>query len=689
MFKVLSRPFIAPSLLAMAIGCAPAQAQTPAEPAAKTIEPGVDASIKPGDDFFAFANGAWLKANDIPAGKPRLIVRDELATLTRAQVVKLVDDASTAPAGSTGRKVADFRAAWLNEAAIEAKGTTPIKPMLDRIDRVNDKRALTKLLGSGVRADADPMNLAVYRSAHLIGLAVQPSIHGEKNYAAFLLQGGLGLPSREHYLSADPAMRAARTRYQEAIASVLMTAGFDHAPSASQRAEAVMALETAIAQSHATHEVSDNERNADNQWTRADFARQAPGMDWPEFFAAAGVARQVSFVAWQPSAMKGAAALIGSQPLQTWKDYLRVRVIATYADVLPHAFADQALALRGEGAVGQRQAPRAERATDVTLLAMSEAIGNLYAERHFTAAHKARVQTILANVNAAFSRRVEAVTWMSAESKAVALAKLKAMYFGLGYPEKWKGMSDLAMDPTDAVGNVQRLSERQYRQTLSRLGKPVDHTEWSIAPQLIGGVLMFQQNSYNFSAALMQLSKFDLAASDAANYGAIGAIIGHEMSHTVDTLGAEYEVNGRARRWWTPEDIARHMAASAPLASQYNGYQPLPDVAVNGKQTLNENTADLCGLNSAFDAYRATLGDKVHDKAYVHQQDRQFFIAFARSWRGKYREEALRKQLATDNHAPENYRIATVRNLDAWYEAFNVLPGQQLYLEPAARVRIW
>ncbi len=693
-----ARASIAPGLLAAvfagALACGAAltvQAQVAAAQTAKAGEPGVDAGIKPGDDFFAYANGGWLKATEIPAGKERWNGRDEIAELTRRQVLQLLDDAAAAPAGSTARKVADFRAAWLNETAIEAKGIAPLKPMLERIDRVRDKAALTRLLGSGLRADVDPMNLGVYDSAHLLGLAVQASIHGEKTYVVFLVQGGLGLPSRELYVGTEPAAQALRARYQEAVGSVLALAAPGTGPdraAAAQRAEAVMALETAIAQSHATAEASDNELNANNLWTRADFASQAPGMDWPAFFAAAGLAKQQTFVAWQPSAVKGAAALVAAQPLQAWKDYLRVRLIAAYADVLPRAFSAQAPALRGVAATAAPQSPRTQRATELTQSALGDAIGRMYAERHFPVAQKARVQAIVANVVTAFDRRLDAVTWMSPASKAIARAKLKALYFGIGYPEKWQDYSDLAVDAADAVGNQRRIADRNYRRSLARLGKPVDRTEWVVAPQWAGAVLLFQQNSYNFTAALLQAPKFDAAASDAMNYGAIGAIAGHEVSHFIDTLGAEYGVDGQRRRWWTPEDVARFETAYTPLVNQVSGYRPFPDLTVNGKLTLTENIADLGGLAAAFDAYRATLGPKAADKDYVRQQDRQFFIGFARSWRSMYRDEALKKQLAND-HAPENYRIATVRNIDAWYDAFDVQPGQKLYLEPAARVRIW
>jgi putative endopeptidase len=416
-------------------------------------------------------------------------------------------------------------------------------------------------------------------------------------------------------------------------------------------------------------------------------------MDWSAFFAAAGLAKQRDFVAWQPSAVKGVAALVASQPLQAWKDYLRFHAVHSHADVLPRAFAEQALALKAAAAAGASPpGARAQRALDATQSAMSNALGRMYVQRYFPAEQKARVQAIAANVIAAFSQRVEAVTWMSPATKTLALAKLKTVNFGIGYPDQWPedgpDDSDLVVNPADALGNLQRIEDRNYRQALARLGQRVDKTAWSIPAQRPGAVLLFHQNAYNFAAALLQPPKFDPAASDAANYGAIGAIVGHELSHIVDTLGAEYGADGRMRRWWTAEDLSRFQASTEALVNQFSGYQAFADLSVNGKLTLTENLADLGGLAAAFDAYRRML-DKAGDKGDVRQQDRQFFIGFARAWRSKSSEQAMRAQIATDGHAPERYRIATVRNIDAWYDAFDVQPGQRLYLEPKARVRIW
>jgi putative endopeptidase len=668
-----------------------AQAQAAASASASARDAAVDARVHPGDDFFTYANGGWLGATEIPAGKGKWSAGAEIAEQVQRQVVTLLDDAAAAPRGSDARKVADFRAAWLNRAAIEARGMAPIKPLLQRIDHIRDRAGLARHLGSTMPADVDPLNQGVYDSAHLLGLAVQQGNRGEKTQLAYLLQGGLGLPDRDDYLGADPRLQTQRAQYQDAIADVLarLAQGRDgQATAMARRAEAAMALETAIARSHATRQASADDGNADTRWTLADFARQAPGMDWSAFFAAAGLAGQPAFVVWQPTAVTGAAALVAQQPLQAWKDYLRLRVVADHADVLPQAWSDLALRLRGAVAGAAPADAPGQRALAATQKAMSPAIGRMYAERHFPPAHKARVQAIVKSVIAAYIQRVEAVAWMQPATRATALAKLRGLYFGVGYPERWQDDAGLVIDPADAVGNLHRVARHNHRRAVARLGQAVDSSDWFVAPQWPGAALVFQLNAYNFAAALLQVPKFDASASDASNYGAIGAIAGHEISHFIDTLGADYEADGRQRRWWTADDLARYQAATEPLVRQFAAYRPRPDVAVDGQLGLTENLADLGGLVAAFDAYRATLGSAVNGPAQVREQDRQFFIGYARAWRAKYRDTALAAQAASD-HAPEIYRVWTVRNVDAWYDAFDVKPGHRLYLDPAARVRIW
>jgi putative endopeptidase len=651
------------------------------------LERTVDPMVVPGDDFFGYANGAWLKATTVPAGTERWGARQEIAATTGRRITALLEEARSAPQGSLARKVADFRAAYMDTATIETKGLAALQPLLDRIDRVRDRAGLVRFLGSELRADVDPLNWGIYRSSGLLGLAVTEGNNGEPTYVAYLVQGGLGLRDRDHYLDPDPAKAAVRAKYRLYVERMLDLAGLDRA---AERAARVIELETAIARSHGTREASARDQNADNRWTRDDFAHRAPGMDWGAYFAAAGMGHQQEFIAWQPSAVTGMAALVGSHSMAGWKDYLRFHVLDRYADLLPRSLANETLALRA--AVGMTPAPdtpRADRALAATETAMGEALGRMYSERYFSAPQKARVRRIVTEVTAAFIRRVEAADWMTPATKAVALEKLRSLYVGIGYPERWQDWSDLTVDPRDAFGNVRRAEERTFRQTVGRLGTPVDRTAWQMLPQMPGAILVFQLNAYDFSAALLQAPKFDSAASDAAAYGAIGAIIGHDVSHFVDALGADYELSGRARRWWTPEDSVRYDALTQRVDDQYAAYRPMVDAAIDGRRTRVENVADLAGLAAAFDAYRASLGTRASDRAEVRRMDREFFLAFAQGWRSKLTERGLRVQLATDNHAPDRYRVATVRNLDAWYAAFDVTPGQALYLPPEARVRVW
>jgi putative endopeptidase len=665
------------SLFLWPLSATEVRAQAPQGRASSSLESTVDIHIKPGDDFFAYANGAWLRAAVIPAGRDRWAVRDEISELTRNQIAALLDGASLPQ--SLARKLFDFRSAFLNQSAIDKKGLASLAPMLSRIDRAGDKLALTRLLGSTMHADVDPLNLGVYASSSVLGLSVEHSIHGEKTYSAFLVQGGLGLGNRDRYLSMDSRAVEQRRRYRQYVARMLTLARFDRA---NQRADSVLALETAIAETQATSEAMAVDRNADNRWSRADFARQAPGMSWDAFFDAAGLGPQPVVVAWQPSPVKGLAALVAARPLESWKDYLRFHAIDEYADVLPRAFAEAAVAMHGD------QRTRDQRALAITQSAMADAIGQLYASRYFSPAQKARVGRIIANVTTAFRAHVAHASWLSPESRKVALAKIDRLYVGIGYPEAWENWSDLRIDANDAFGNVQRVIDRNYRHALARLAKPYDPHEWVMSPQTAGAVLVFQQNAYTFSAALLQPPKYDSTASDAAAYGAIGAIIGHDVSHFVDVLGADYQPDGQMRRWWTASDSAKFDVAAEPLVRQFSNYEPLPGVHVNGRLTRTENVADLAGLTAAFEAYRTSLGAKASDKDYVHREDREFFIAFAQAFGAKMNEAAMRAQLATD-HAPEQYRFDTVRNLDAWYEAFDVVPGQRLYVEPRARVRVW
>lgn len=650
--------------------------------------PGTNSSIHPGEDFFAFANGEWLRATDVPAGNARWTARHEIADATRRQVQDILAEAASAPRETLARQVGDFLAAYSDERAVEARGLSALRPLLRDIGGLRDKRALARLLGREMRADVDPLNWERFNSAHPLGLSVEPGNQAEKLHVAYLTQGGLGLAGREPYLSADAQSTSLRSRYLSYIAQMLGRAGFDRP---AQRAAGVLAFEVALARTHATAEESANEANATNRWAQDRFAAMAPGVDWVAYFSAAGLSKQPEFVVWQPTAIRGFATLVAEQPLRSWQDYLRFRALDRYAEVLPKAFAAQHRSFHAAaGSSGTTPtAPRAQRAAEVTQEAMSSAIARLYVEKHFPAETKARVQTITAHVVAAFRKRVQDAAWLTPASRGHALDKLDRVYFGVGYPERWPDYSTLAVRADDAVGNLRRLERWTYRNALTRLGTPADLKEWWLAAHHPGGLLNFHQNAYNFSAALLQPPKFDASASDAAQYGSIGAIVGHELSHFVDTLGADHDSQGRKRRWWSQADLAGYHAATTPLIEQFAGYRPLEGAAIDGSRTLVENVADLAGLAAAFDAYRASLGAAPVGAEQLRQMDRDFFIAFARSWRAKYHDDGLRSYLGTDHHAPERFRVWTVRNIDAWYDAFEVRPGHALYLEPRARIRIW
>jgi endothelin-converting enzyme/putative endopeptidase len=649
---------------------------------------GLDFSIKPGDDFDGYANGGWDRTTDIPADKSRWGISSELAETIKQQVTQLVaQDAAARPGGSDAHKASDYYKAWLDEAAIAQRGLAPLQPLLAGIDAIQDKAQLTRHLGAGLRADVDPLNATVFSTSNLLGLWVAQGFHDEKHYTGYLMQGGLGLPDRDFYVSATPPMLALKAKYQAYVAAMLAQAGLDRAE---QRAESVLALETAIAKTHATRDESADILKADNPWRQGDFARKAPGMDWTAFFGAAGLAGQKQFIVWHPGAVKGEAALVGKEPLEVWKDYLRFHAINRHAAVLPKAFSDLAFGFYGTALSGiPQQRPRVQRALDAVNGALPDAVGQLYVEKYFPPEAKAKVQAMVANVVQAFDARIQALSWMAPATKRQARAKLKTLYVGVGYPDKWQSYATLVVDPNDAFGNQERVSAWNYQRALAKLGQAVDPTEWCMAPQVVNAVNMPMQNALNFPAAILQPPFFDPKAPDAANYGAIGATIGHEISHSFDNQGAQFDAKGRLRNWWTPKDQAHFEAASKALVAQYNGYKPFADLSVNGQLTLGENIADLAGLGATFDAYRHALGGKAQDSAYQREQDRLFFTAYAQSWRTKTRENTQRMLVTTDEHAPERYRIATVRNLDAWYQAFDVQPGQALYLEPKARVRVW
>jgi putative endopeptidase len=672
--------------VAVAIAAAPA----PSVPASVGLDlAGIDRSVAPGADFFAYANGTWMKTTEIPADRATYGVGAAVAELTNQRTNELIQQAAgaNAPAGSEMRKIGDYYASYMDEAGIEAKGLAPLRPELDRINAIADRRALARVLGATLRADVDVLNATNLYTDNLFGLWVAQDLDEPTRYVPFILQGGLDMPDRVYYLDPSPRMTELRATYRAHIASVLSLA---HVPDAQARAARIFDLEHEMAQVHGTREDAADVKKGNNHWTRKQFDTAAPGLDWSEFFTAAGLARQEDFVVWQPSALTGLSALVASEPLETWKDYLVFHAIEHRASLLPKAFGDEAFAFHGTVLAGTpARRERWKQAVDATSVALGEAVGRLYVERYFPPAAKARVEGMVRHILTAFGRRIDDLGWMAPATKAQAKAKLAALKVGVGYPDRWRDYSGLPVVAGDAFGNLERAEMFEYHRNLRKLGQGVDRAEWVMTPQTVNAVNLPAMNALNFPAAILQPPFFDPDRPIAMDYGAIGATIGHEISHSFDDQGAQFDATGRLGNWWTPEDLAHFQASGAKLVQQYDAYRPFPDLAVNGKQTLSENIADVAGLAAAYDAYRLSLGGRPVPVVEGLNGDQQFFLSFAQSWRAKFREPALRAQILEDGHAPDEYRADTVRNLDVWYDAFDVKPSQALYLAPGDRVRVW
>jgi endothelin-converting enzyme/putative endopeptidase len=649
----------------------------------------IDRSVKPGDDFYLYANGEWIKRTEIPPDRAGIGVFTKLDEVSSKRTAALIEEAakSNAAAGSGTRKIADLYNSYMDEAGIEARGLTPLKPYLDGIAEIRDKRELAYALGKSLRADVDALNNTNFHTANLFGLWVAPGFNDSEHYTPYLLQGGLPLPDREYYLSDSEQMKQLRSEYETHVSAMLKHAGFTDTDA---RAKRIVELEHAIAEKHLSLAENEDVHKANNTWAQADFGAKAPGLDWAEYFRGAGLSQVASFIVWQPSAFAGESALVASVPLETWKDWLVYHEIEADGGVLPKAFADERFAFFGKAMTGaQQMRPRWQRGVGLVNIFLGDEVGKIYAQRYFPPEAKARAQAMVTNLIAAFRKRIDGLTWMDAATKAEAQAKLTTLYVGVGYPETWKDYSGYEVKADDIFGNVWRGRMFDYQKDVARLGKPVDRKEWSMTPQTVNAVNLPLQNALNFPAAILQPPFFDAQAPDAVNYGAIGSVIGHEISHTFDTEGSAFDSKGRVRNWWTDTDLKHFEEATARLAAQYDTYKPFPDLSVNGKQTLAENIADVAGISAAYDGYHAALGGKTAPEQDGFNGDQQFFIAFGQNWGAKAREAALRQQVATDPHAPAQYRADTVRNIDAWYGAFAVTPGEKLYLAPGDRVRIW
>lgn len=649
----------------------------------------MDTSVKPGDDFYAYANGNWQKATQIPADRSAIGAFYTAFLETEKRTRELVDAIvkSGGDAGTDDGRIAAFYNAYMNTKAIDAAGMKPVEADLARFDTIADKAALSTILGEQTRADVDPLNATDFNTENLFGIFVSQGLATPGEVIPYMLQGGLGLPEREYYLSADPKMVGIRNAYKAYIAKLLTQAGIADADAKAQR---IFDLETKIARAHATREESEDFTKSADVWTKADFAKKAPGIDWDAYFAAAGLDKAAKFGAYHARAITGLSALVASQPLEAWKDWLVFHQINSHTDVLPSALDDAHFAFYGTTLSGTpQQRSRDKRALDALNTYLGDAVGRVYAEKYFPASAKAEVGDMVKGIKAAFAKRVNTIDWMAPETKKEAIKKVETIVVGVGYPENWRDYGSYTISADDAYANEVAGEKAEYAHQLAKIGKPFDKGEWWMTPQTVNAVNLPVQNALNFPAAILQPPFFDAKADPAYNYGAIGAVIGHEISHSFDNNGAAFDSTGALRNWWTAEDLKKFEAAGAALAAQYDSYKPFPDLAVNGKLTLGENIADVAGLQAAYDAYRASLNGKEAPVIDGFTGDQRFFIAYAQTWATKMRDAALRARIATDGHAPGNYRALTVRNLDAWYKAFNVQPTDKLYLAPDQRVRVW
>ena len=634
-------------------------------------ETGMDRSVQPGDDFYDFANGAWAKRTEIPADKSNYGMFTQLADLSQQRVRDILEAAKNDPSSKIGTAYSSF----LDEAAVEARGLAPIKPWLDEIRALDSRGGYAVLQAKAARNGI----------TGLFGGGVGQDDRNSDVYITGLYQAGLGMPDRDMYLLGDANFVALRAAYLQHLTNMLQLAGETNAAA---RAKAILDLETKIAKVSWTREDSSDATKTYNKMSLAQLQKLAPAFDWASYLKTRGADINELLIA-QPSAFKAIAQVAARTPLQVLKDQMLVQSLDSYADVLPKAVADENFAFYGTKLNGTPQnQPRWKRAVDFTTNNLTDEVSKIYVQKWFPPESKAAMDELVANVVSAMGRRIDNLTWMAPETKVKAKAKLAAFTPRIGYPSEWHNYT-FDVRRNDLFGNLQRANQWSHDWNIHKLGKPVMRWEWGLDPMTINAQANFQLVAITFPAAILQPPFFDPNADPAINYGAIGSVIGHEMSHHFDDQGSKYNTKGNLTDWWTPPDVAAFKRLSEELVKEYDAYEVFPGAHVKGEFTLGENIGDLAGILTAYDAYHASLGGKEPPVIDGFTGDQRFYLAWAQVWRRNYREANLRSRLLTDPHAPSKQRVWIVRNFDAWYNAFNVQPGQKLYLAPADRVRIW
>ena len=632
---------------------------------------GMDRSVRPGDDFYAFANGQWAKNTPIPADRSNFGMFTVLDELSMARSHDILEKAKP------GTRIGDLYASFMDEKTVDAAGIAPLAPMLKAIAALDGKPAVAAKMGELLR-DGLATPFRIY---------VDQDDKDPEHYIAIMRQRGLGMPDRDYYLKTDDEIAKTRAAYQAYVAQLLTMAGEAQADS---RAAQVVAFETGLAEVQWTRVDSRDSSKTYNKWRRADFAKNAPGFDWDAYLGAAGLDGQPDFLIGQPSAFAGMAKAIEAAPLGVLKDYLLVAAINAHAPYLSRPFVDAEFGFNQTVLSGTPQnSERWKRGVTLVKDQIGEDLGQEYVKLWFTPETKAAADALVRNILAAMGKRIDGLGWMSPETKVKAHAKLAAFVPKIGYPSKWRDYSALEIRRGDLLGNVLRANAFEWQRNLNKLGKPIDRTEWQMTPMEINAYANFGMNEVVFPAAILQPPFFDPNADAAVNYGGIGAVIGHEISHHFDDQGAKYDMHGRLSDWWTAEDVKRFGALTDRIVKQYDGYEPLPGLHVQGALTQGENIADLAGLTVAYEAYRISLDGRKAPMIDGFSGDQRFYLGWAQVWRRNYREANLRQRLLTDPHSPSVQRAWVVRNLDPFYPAYDVKAGEKMYLPPEARVRIW
>ncbi|UAJ11641.1 M13 family metallopeptidase [Glacieibacterium megasporae] len=641
---------------------------------------GMDRSVTPGNDWGRFANGKYLDDLVIPDDRSNYGMFTKLRDLSQERTRGLVEAAAAtnAPAGTEGRKIGDYYASFMDAATIEKKGLAPLQPRLDAIAAIGDRAKLAATLGDFNREGIDaPVNLRLRQDLK------NPDI-----YSVYIGQGGLGMPDRDYYLDTkNPKFAEVRTKYQAYVTQLLSLAGV---PDAAAKAKMVYDLEAKLAAVQWSRVERRQVDKTYNPVATAELAAKDPGLDWTAFLTAAGVASQPRIIVTNPSAIAGTAKLVGDEPLDAWQAYLTFHTLDRWAPLLPAKFVDAKFAFSGTVLSGQPvNQERWKRGVDATSDALGEAVGKLYVAKYFAPEAKAKADALVKNIIAAMDARLGALTWMDPATKVEARAKLAVFTPKIGYPSKWRDYAKLDIVRGDALGNAERAERFEYQRDLDKLGKPIDRSEWGMTPMTVNAYANPTWNEVVFPAAILQPPFFDPNADPAVNYGGIGAVIGHEISHHFDDQGRKYDKRGTLADWWTAQDIARFKVLTDKVVAQYAAYQPLPGLHINGELTLGENMADLAGINVAYDAYHKSLNGKPAPVIDGMTGDQRFFLGFAQIWRQKYRDAALLQQTTTDPHTAGFLRPNVARNLDAWYAAFGAKPGETLYLSPEDRIKVW